>query len=272
MNCEQVVPLLSAFYDDEMSSDQRAPVADHVSSCPDCSRRLDSLKGLSALVQRSPIPATPRSLPGKVESAIAQSEKTESLVSRPSSPYRSRIVFALAVTAAAFMGIIFWQAGWYPRAHHQEMAATFGRFLDAYAASKDEAPQILVSRFQGKSINVQFASQVLKHESVARPTLLAKNEVASRYMLQMPDCDCVATVYSCEGKTSLVLLEHDKEHTEWFGTRPMDRTQCAGKSCCLVTLDGSMVATWKVKDGYVTAVGVHDMVQLEQLMGELVSS
>ena len=269
MNCEQVIPLLSAFHDGELPSAQRAPVAEHVSSCGDCARRLESLQRLSALVQRSPTPPTPKGLLERVERVIGDNN---AIANRPPFSYRRRVVAALLATAAAFIGIGVWQFAWGPGHDHQEMAATYGRFLDAYAAGAKDAPQILVSRYHGQPIDVQNAAHVLKRDSVARPTLLAKHEVADRFLLRMPDCDCVGTVYSCEGQTSLVLFEHEQEHPEWFGKRPMTRTECAGKPCCLVELNGSLVATWKVNGGYVTAVGVRDVAQLEQLMGELASS
>jgi hypothetical protein len=179
------------------------------------------------------------------------------------------VIAAILATAAVFAGIVIWQFGGRPGHNHREMAAAFGDFVDAYAQGKNEAPQMLVSLFQGKPIDVQNASLVLKHESVARPTLLAKHEVADRYLLRMHDCDCVETIYTCEGKTSLVLLEHEKEHPEWFGKRPMARTECAGKSCCLVELNGSLVATWQIDGKYVTAFGLRDKLQLEELMNEL---
>jgi len=269
MNCEQVKPLLSAFYDDELVPDQRASIAEHVSSCPDCARRLESLKSLSVLVQRSPIPPTPKGLFDKLQLATAASSNPSVLVRQPSFAYGPTWVMALLATAAVIVGFVLWQVGWRAHHYHPEVAAAYGQFLDAFADGKSDAIQILVDRYQGKAIDVQRASHVLKHSSVAPPTLLANHEVTGRYELRMPDCDCVATVYACEGKTSLVLLEHDREHSEWLGNRSMTRTTCAGKSCCLVPLNGSMLASWRENSGHVTVVGVRDETQLEQLIGDL---
>jgi len=266
MNCEQIIPLLSAYYDGELPSDDSARVADHVASCSNCARRVESLQRLSALMHRSPTPAAPVTIANRVEAALRNEPK---VVNRPTLSRRQQLAIVVLATAAAFLGIMVWLSGRGFHHDHHEMAATYGEFLDAYAAGKNNAPQILVNRFQGKPINVQEASYVLKRNSVARPTLLANHEATNRYLLKMPDCDCVATIYSCQGKTSLVLFEHDKEHIDWFGDRSVTRMECAGKSCCLVNVNGSLAATWKVKDGYVTAIGVDDQTQLEQLIGEL---
>jgi hypothetical protein len=269
MNCDQVIPLLSAYYDGELPSVESAGVADHVASCSGCASRLESLQHLKGLVHRSPAPPVPTKIVNRVEAALRNETK---VVNQPTFSRRQQLAMVVLATAAAFLGIMVWLSRRGSRHDHHEMAATYGEFLDAYAAGKNDAPQVLVNRFQGKPIKVQEASYVLKHDSVARPTLLANHEATNRYLLKMPDCDCVATVYACEGKTSLVLFEHDGEHPEWFGKRSMTRTECAGKSCCLVPLDGSMVATWKANGGYITAVGIRDEAQLEQLIGELVKS
>src|SRR5579872_4495361 len=102
MNCEQVIPLLSAFYDNELPAAQRVAVADHVSSCGECAGRLTSLQSLSALVQKSPTPPTPNNLLEKVASVT---DSQPAIVGRQTFSYRRRVVVALLATAAAFVGI-----------------------------------------------------------------------------------------------------------------------------------------------------------------------
>ena len=191
------------------------------------------------------------------------------LLQRPAPPRRKLLAAALLVTAATFIGLVTMRYLPIHANSQGDMAAVYGRFLDAYSAGTDDAPQVLVKHYQGKPINVQTAARVLKHNSVAPPTLLAKHHIAERFHLRMPNCDCVETVYTCEGKTSLVLFEYDKEHSDWFDARPSVQSECRGKSCCLVQLNDRLAATWPVNGGYVTAVGVRDVDELGTLMDEL---
>src|SRR6266481_842610 len=142
MNCDQVKPLLSAFHDGELSSDQCAMVADHVSSCDDCAARVMSFQSLSALVQRSTTRPPAAELLEKVQAAISVDR---ALVNRTASfSYRRNVIAAILATAAAFTGIIVWQFAGRPSHDHGEMAAAFGDFLDAYSEGKNDAPEILV--------------------------------------------------------------------------------------------------------------------------------
>jgi hypothetical protein len=170
------------------------------------------------------------------------------------------------VLAASLM---IWQfAG--ARSHsHAEMVRAFGEFLDAYEQGEMGAVDVLARKYQGTTINEADATNALKRATVSRPVVLTEHEVAQRFLLKMPCCDCVQTNYSVRGKTSFVLFEHEKEQAEWFHSRPMIRAACHGKACCLVQLTDGLAATWSVDGGHVTVVGVRDVTELERLVEEL---
>lgn len=149
------------------------------------------------------------------------------------------------------------------------MVRAFRQFLAAYERGEATAVEVLPTKYEGKLVNDAAASSALKRQTVARPVVLANHEITKRYLLKMPCCECVETIYSCNGKTSFVLLEHEKEQADWFDARPMVRAECRGKACCMIQLKGSLAATWPVDGGFVTVVGVRDVVELESLVDEL---
>lgn len=267
MNCQQVIPLLSAFHDGELSGDQADDVVEHLSHCKCCREQLESHEALSGLVRRSPTPKPPAGLVRSVQRAV-----TRNAVTSPNSAQRRRwLAAAVAIAAVLLIASGIWQI-WVtkPTAHdHRQMVTSFNRFLDAYVSGNAEAKGILAKQFHGKVVDVEGASKFLRRRTIAAPTLLARHQVEERFALRMPCCDCVQTNYSCEGQTSLVLFEHTEEQGDWFGSRPQVRTECAGKSCCLVEVGKQLVATWPVDRGFVTVVGVKDLTEMAALVDEL---
>ncbi|QDU26655.1 hypothetical protein ETAA8_17360 [Anatilimnocola aggregata] len=267
MNCEQVIPLLSAFHDGELPGDQADDVVDHLARCQSCRDQLESHEALSGLVRKSPTPKPPAGLVRSVQRAVAR----DAVASPDSAKRRRWLTAAAAIAATILISVGIWQP-WVtkPTTHdHRLMVTSFNRFLDAYVSGNAEAAGILAKQFHGKVVDQEGASEFLRRRTIATPTLLAKHQVRERLAIKMPCCDCVQTNYSCEGQTSFVLFEHTEEQGDWFGSRPQVRTECAGKSCCLVEAGKQLVATWPVERGFVTVVGVKDVTELAALVAEL---
>ena len=266
MNCEQVIPLLSAFYDGELPHDQAEEVVEHLSHCTSCPAQLESHEALSGLVRKSPAPKPPAGLVRSVQRAVARDA-----VASPNLVQR-RLWLAAAVSVTMLLiAVGIWQS-WVakPTTHdHRLMITSLNRFLDAYISGNAEAKWILAKQFQGKVVDLEGASNFLRRRTIAAPTLLAKHQVEERFAIKMPCCDCVQTNYSCQGQTTFVLFEHTEEQGDWFGSRPQVRTECAGKSCCLVEVGKQLVATWPVDHGFVTVVGVKDVAELAALVDDL---
>src|SRR5262249_57896776 len=100
MNCEQVIPLLSAYHDGELPSVDSTRVADHLASCSNCARRVESLQRLSALVHRSPTPAAPATIVNRIEAALRNEPK---VVNRRAFSRRQQLVMVGLATAALFL-------------------------------------------------------------------------------------------------------------------------------------------------------------------------
>lgn len=270
MNCEQVIPLLSAYHDGELPDDQREAVTDHLVDCSNCQTELTSLQSISGLVRRSQSPEPPAALLHNVERALSRDARKNwgwSFTPR-------WLILPVAVAATMLLALVFWK-GW-PGDHgshdHGQMVEQFNRFLDNYSAGDELATAILPDQFHGKLVDFAGATEFLKRPSVAKSTLLNKHQVKERVALKMPCCDCVQTSYTCEGKNSLVVFEHTEKQKDWYGRRPQIHTECAGKSCCLVELGTTLIATWPSERGYVTVVGAKDVTEVAALVEELLPS
>jgi len=62
MGCQEAKPLLDAYHDRELGTDDAAMVSRHLESCPTCRRLLEEREALSRLLQRLPYHAAPASL------------------------------------------------------------------------------------------------------------------------------------------------------------------------------------------------------------------
>ncbi len=268
MNCNEVIPLLSPLHDGELDFEQRQAVAAHLRSCVECSGRLGALRRLTDLSCQTPSPAPPATLLAKIERLIGDGTRNES---GRRSYVRSRTAAAILIASAAAVlgGLIVWQLASGPPQSHVEMVRVFGEFLRAYEQGNINAAAMLAQEYQGTSVSEAEAASALNHQTVTRDTVLSSHQVAKRYLLKMPCCDCVQTIYTCDGKTSFIVFEHTQEELEWFEGRSVVRTECRGKSCCVVELKRSLAASWRVDSGYVTVVGVRDLTQLDEFVGEL---
>ena len=267
MNCHEVISLLSSFHDGELAPDERQAIAEHLASCAACSQKLKSIRRLSDLVESTPVPEVPDSLLHKIEQSLAARTPFWTWW-RFGFSRRSAVVAFLTTAAALVGGLMIWQFASPPH-DHREMVRVFGEFLAAYEGSRPDAEEMLAQKYDGKLVTETDATIALKRKTVAGPVVFANHQVAKRYLLKMPCCDCVQTIYARDGTTSFVLFEHEKEQSEWFDARPMIRAECRGKACCLVELKGSLAATWPVEGGYVTVVGIRDVTELAKLVAEL---
>ncbi len=268
MNCNEAIPLLSPFHDGELAPEELEAVADHIASCADCSQKLESIRRLADLVDSTPTPEVPGTLLAKIERTLDPGAGfTAGSLFSVRSPKGVAILLASAATIIA--GLMVWKFSHDPSHGHQEMVRVFREFLDSYEQGQASAEEVLARKYQGTLVSEAAATSALKRETVARPIVLASHQVAKRYVLKMPCCECVQTIYARNGQTSIVLFEHDKEQLGWFEARPVIRAECRGKACCLVQLKHGLAATWPVDGGFVTVVGVRDVAELGGLVDEL---
>ncbi len=294
MNCNETQDLLSAFYDDELSVDVRAAVAEHLQGCQSCARALTEYEQLSGAFSGAAAPPVPPNVWGQIVRELDADNATESVSQvKPSlavapavelassgnvdrSPNRrwSRATYqrlAIAASMLLVLGLSVWisrhdSMSEMDHGHSEEFVATMDHYLRALPDNPDEAEQFLLDKYDGKVVAPEEAVHLVGYRPAVADGLPQGYSLASTSVLKMPCCTCVKAVCKRQDGSTLVLFEHDDEEVDWFGDRASSMAICGDKECCLVDLDSSIAATWRQGSRSVTAVGVRDQEEVTALV------
>lgn len=272
MRCEEARNLLSAHFDGELPSEVAATISEHLAGCAECRQSVEAMRELSELASQIPEPSSSDTLWDKLATKLNSPASQTAQRVMPFTISFTRRTFGLAAIAAALL-LVF--VGWLVMGHrheghdHSGMAVVFEKFIERFARNPSDAHVLMLATYQNRLVDDDEAAQVLKRPLVTPRTLLGDCRVVSRHVLKMPCCACIETVYAQQGKPRLVVFEHESEQATWFGKRPQVRTECAGKSCCLVELPHGLATTWAVNHGCVTVFGAQDLKEVEQLVSEI---
>ena len=103
MRCDEVHPRLDAYLDGELAEAERAPLREHLQSCPDCGPEIAALERLRDGIRRSaPVYRAPDALRSQIRFGL----RREAAVSAPvSSPHASRwLAYAASILLAVAVG------------------------------------------------------------------------------------------------------------------------------------------------------------------------
>ena len=70
MNCSDIRPMLSAYYDGEASPEEYDLVERHLATCPDCRRVMAEYRAIGGGIRALPVPVAPAGLRRDVWRAI----------------------------------------------------------------------------------------------------------------------------------------------------------------------------------------------------------
>ena len=266
-NCESVRELLSALYDHELEPDREAVVREHLETCPDCAQQLAQFAELSKLAADLRQPQAPSGLWSAIDASLdARNHQDRRFAGRM--PQYSRIAIAATLLVAAAIALLGYRARQTTN-EHEEMAVTFGQYLDRFHKQPERAQDLLLTRYDGRLVEPDQAAALTKFDPNAPDELPQGFARAATYVLKMPCCTCTQTIYKDGNGQTLALFEHSDEQRDWFGDRPTIVAQCQGKQACLVQLRGQLAACWKCGTRHLTLVGVRDVEQVSELVAYL---
>ncbi len=264
MQCREVIELLSAYYDGELSADKADAVADHVAVCANCAAELETLHKLSDLTTKLDQPSAPRHVWPRIE---VQLNASQSPVTPPAMPAQRASCKMLFAVAALLLVGLSWIAFMQWHAHeHQHLAVNFGHFLDTFVQAPDEAQQELVAHYSGKPVEIADAIRELKYRPVVADGLPPDYEPAQAYLLKMPCCRCLEVCYHRKDGGMLCVFEHDEDQSVWFGDRPASSKVFSDKPTRLVQVDGCLAATWQQERRHITVIGAKDVDEVTRLV------
>ena len=107
MYCQQILPLLSAYIDDELEPAEKALVEKHLPICPDCAKRLQELRKVSEITRSLGEVSPPTAFSQRLRQAVREE------VDRLSSPYpvEKRVSWWQRITPRAALGLASAAAG-----------------------------------------------------------------------------------------------------------------------------------------------------------------
>ena len=265
MPCREVVVLLSAYYDGELSPDKADAVTVHVAVCADCAAELETLYKLSDLTMRLDQPSPPRHIWPRIE---AQLNTLPSPAIPPVMPARrtSRKGLVAVVAALLLVGlswIVYTQ--WHAHEHHHRLV-NFGHFLDTFVQAHDEAQRDLVKNYSGVQTEIPDAIRELKYRPVVADGLPADYEPTQAYLLKMPCCRCLEACYRRKNGGMLCVFEHEDDQPMWFGDRSTSSMVISGKPTRLVKVDGCLAATWQQERRHITVIGATNVDEVTRLI------
>ncbi len=270
MDCSEVKELLSAYYDDELSSDKRAAMNEHISACNSCARELAGFTRLSAMAKGLTHPAPSAEIWQRLEGrldVVRDSRSTGPANLGRLATSRTRVV-GLAVVAATILVVIGWM-GYRASQEHDDHGFTlaFGHYLDEFQRDPREAQQWLLAKYEGTPLDAGQAEHAVGYRPAVAGGLPAGYAVETTVVVKMPCCTCVQCLCKRDDGSMLAVFEHDDEETrQWFGERPEISAICHGTRCSLVELDDGIAATWRRGSRYITVIGARDAAEVEQLV------
>jgi hypothetical protein len=271
VNCSEAQEILSAYHDGQLPPEEAARVAAHVAHCSRCAEELASFKQLSDLSRRLTDPHVPMDLWNGLQSRLAATTRSRSVVGRilPARVPGGLMALAATIVVAVGMGIIAYQQ-WVPEPEPEHLAMNFVQYLENFDQRPDEAQQILLTNYNGRPTTITDATNVLGYEPLAANRLPPGYDVQSVYLLDMPCCTCAQVMCTNEDGRSIAIFEHDIDLPVWFGDRPSIQAHCSGRPTRIVEVDDDLLAaTWPSSNRHLTVIGARDVEEVAQMVAHL---
>jgi len=265
MNCSAVQHNLSAYHDNELSPDLRAAVEEHVATCHDCSARLAAFREISRVAGELIDPTAPSGMWEELQTKLqrkAPMGKPVRLQTATTTSLRRRLATAALLLLAMSAALGIWR---YRSSEQRQMRVAFGAFLDEFPRDPIAAQRTIVTKYDGQAVTLDEATRKLRYRP-ALPTSGDALRLEKMYVLRMPCCTCVETIYKNADGETLAVFEHHDEDPGWFSNRPAIRARCCGKPTSIVQVDNRLAATWKHQDRFLTVVGARDVEQVASLI------
>ena len=273
MDCSEVQELLSSYFDDELASDTRKAVADHVGSCADCKGELSRFEVLSSLARGLDVASPAQRIWSQLEPQLdRESSEHEVRPRRAVLWFRTRIGQVAMAATIVVAAVLVWAgySAWFQADEHDGFAAEFSQYLEEFRANPDGAQQFLLAKYEGQTVDAEQAVGLVGYRPAIADGLPQGYSVTSTYVMKMPCCTCVQCLCNRGDGSTIVIFEHDDEETtEWFGDRPELTVDCNGTRCRVVELDDALAASWKSDNGHITVVGIRDVAELTRLVAWL---
>jgi hypothetical protein len=270
MICTNVRQSLSAYFDDELSSEVRAEVVEHLHSCADCTAALGRIRTLSALAHELTQPVAVDLWPA-IQRELHEPKVAERVpITRFGARWRLPISI-VAVAASLLVGFFGWPL-LHPRSAQAQMGVDLSRYVQEFRSDPASAERLLRQEYASQAIEPADAIRLVSYKPLAPEKLSDAVVRTETYLFEMPCCKCIQTLYRRPDGGALAVFEHVADEPASLGQHSTIHTKCAHKDVCVVECDGQLAVTWKDGKRFVTLVGVKDLDEANQLVPALADS
>jgi hypothetical protein len=155
---------------------------------------------------------------------------------------------------------------WLAPGHDRQLTADFGEYLRHFPNSPDDAQQILLAKYRGQAVSLSQAARQLGYRPAVAAGLLEHYSLDAVYVLEMPCCTCVQSIYRHNDGEVFAIFQHERKQPIWFGDRPRISAQFNGRPCDVVQFQDRLAASWKEGSRYLTIVGARNLDEIMLLM------
>jgi hypothetical protein len=270
VNCDWVEERLSAYIDNELSSQERIAFEAHCDHCNSCRALTAEYQAIGKLMRQSEARVDTTSLWERLEQRLDDNHVVP--ISTKSQP--KNWVYAILATAASVA--LIWFVAKNPTSNHGDVthqhAALAVDFQDVIRTAKSEptaAIAKLVAKYQGKELDAKATASYLGYEPAIFKGAPEGFTRVSTHVLNMLCCKCSASICERKDGTSLIIFEHKDEQPVWFGDLPSIETQCSGKTCKIIEAAGQLAVSWKSEDRQLTMIGANDISEVNQWVASM---
>lgn len=268
MQCDDAKELLSPYLDSEIAPPERAAFESHLAVCQQCADEISAYRKNARLSKELVDPIPPSDLwsqiQSKTEGASCQA-KSPVAVSRRMAWKTWRVVVTALLLVG--IGITYMILEWPDSNHHKTV--NLDSYLTEFARDPEIAQSQLLAKYEHREVTVTEAAQQVSYQPAAAGTLPESVAVKRIRVFEMPCCRCLQTICIVDGKQTVVIFEHDDEHSLRFGQRPSVTCQCKGHRTQIIQFDGHIVASWPKGKRHLTLVGARDLGQVVQFVERL---
>lgn len=269
MNCSEIQARLSAYHDNELSPDEAALVATHLTSCATCTADLASFQQLSSLSQRLTDPPVPPQIWSELQAQLDQPTDVAAGPQDKATLFPARfLAIAASILVAIGIGTMGYKL-WTSRHAHEDrhLAINFAHYLEGFEESPEKAQQILLANYQGRPTTLAEATNTLGYEPLAAKRLPPDYSVDKTYLLKMPCCTCAQVLCRNKAGQAIAIFEHDIDQPVWFGDRASVEHLCHNIPTSVVQVSERLAATWQEGRRFVTIIGATNLDEVTAFVG-----
>ncbi|TWU39435.1 anti-sigma factor family protein [Novipirellula artificiosorum] len=302
MCCKTIEEQLSDYFDGELSETVSEEIRSHLQRCESCRSVIadfERIRGLAWNVRSGDSKAPPWSV---METRLqeAQSPVTPTDPSRHANrkSSRARDLVVIAASIAASVLILAWVRR---PAEHSSLMAHSGQshshshqggdaasaseinFQDTVSLQRQDtlvAMQSLSKTYHGKEASLEQVEFDMGNKPIVESSLAGGARLVSTQLLQMPQCNCVDGECTCgpgqcncvacvcerpDGSTFLVV-EQCRGQKVNFGDLPVQLVRRGEHELQVSESDKGFAVTWKATRGRMTAFGLRDLNEVDQLL------